>query len=103
MMEDAFMQTGAAERVVRYEKLPGMSPTVTPGNGRKYTAPTLVIGCKDDYVHPFAFARLLSQAIPSAMLVEVPAKTVDSGRYLSESTGCDHSIFLKEIIRLRDP
>ena len=85
MMEGEFMQAGAAEKVVRYEKLPWDVPNRDPQEWERITVPTLVIGCKDDYVHPFAFSSQLSQAVPNAILVEVPAKTVDAGRYLSES------------------
>ncbi len=85
MMENEFMQAGAAERVVRYEKLPWDVPNSNPQEWEKISAATLVIGCKEDYVHPYAFARRLSQAIPKAILVEVPAKTVDAGIYVSMS------------------
>ncbi len=85
MVEGEFMQTGAAERVERYEKLPWDVPNRDPQEWERITAPTLVIGCNDDFVHPFAFASQLSKAIPNAILIEVPAKTVDTRRYLSES------------------
>jgi pimeloyl-ACP methyl ester carboxylesterase len=40
-------------------------------------APTLVIGCARDFVHPFAVAQRLASAIAGARLIEVVAKADD--------------------------
>ena len=49
-------------------------PGVTEADLGKLRVPTLVLGCTEDHIHPFAYAEALARLIPGARLVEVPPK-----------------------------
>jgi len=100
MMEDAFLQPAAAERVIRYEKMPADAPNRDPKAWERIAVPTLVLGCKEDEVHPYAYACRLAKAIPRAELVEVPAKANDPEGYAADGRKAI-SDFLNGIIQAR--
>ena len=71
-------------------------PGVTADQIGAIAAPTLVIGCARDFIHPLAMARLLADKIPFARFVEVAAKADDSALYRNQ-TRAALAAFLKEI------
>jgi pimeloyl-ACP methyl ester carboxylesterase len=60
------------------------NPGVTWKDLRTLAVPTLVIGHKQDFVHPFAMAQELADVIPRAKLVEITPKAVDKQRYIND-------------------
>ena len=73
-------------------------PGVTPEQIGAIAAPTLVIGCARDFIHPLALARSLAEKIPFARFVEVAAKADDPLLYRNQ-TRAALAAFLKEISR----
>jgi pimeloyl-ACP methyl ester carboxylesterase len=59
-------------------------PGVSEAEVRRIEAPTLVIGTKQDVVHPLAYAEALAMLIPNSRLVEVTAKSRDGSRYVQD-------------------
>jgi pimeloyl-ACP methyl ester carboxylesterase len=59
-------------------------PGVSEGDLKAIATPTLVIGHRDDAVHPLAHAAALAALIPGARLVEITPKARDRYRYLSD-------------------
>ena len=88
----------AAERAIRLDLLPRSTPYSDPAELRSISAPTLVVGCDRDPLHPVEFAETWSRLIPNASLVMVasPADDVEAhrsavravvDRFISESAG----------------
>jgi pimeloyl-ACP methyl ester carboxylesterase len=59
-------------------------PGVSEAEAQRIAVPTLVIGNRDDLVHPLAYARRLAATIPHARMVEIASKTVSRERYVVE-------------------
>jgi pimeloyl-ACP methyl ester carboxylesterase len=59
-------------------------PGVSEGDLKAIATPTLVIGHRDDAVHPLAHAAALAALIPGTRLVEITPKARDRYRYLSD-------------------
>lgn len=74
----------AVERSVRLERMPRSSPVLCMEDCRKIICPTLVVGTATDPIHPFEFAHRWASAIPSAQLVQIPAKSVDPSAHVLE-------------------
>ena len=71
-------------------------PAVTAADLRKLDIPCLVIGHRDDVIHPLVLAKGLADLIPRAQFVEITPKTVSKALYLRDM---HHAIqqFLKGI------
>jgi len=59
-------------------------PRISKEQARRLAVPTLVIGHRDDLVHPFDHAARLAAAIPSAELVEITSKVASHARYVAD-------------------
>lgn len=59
-------------------------PGVTEPEVRLIAVPTLVIGTKQDVVHPLAHAQTLATLIPSSSFAEITPKSRDRAGYLRE-------------------
>jgi pimeloyl-ACP methyl ester carboxylesterase len=59
-------------------------PGVSEAETRRIAAPTLIIGTKQDVIHPLAHAEALASLIPDSRLVEVTAKSRDRAQYVRE-------------------
>ena len=59
-------------------------PGVTEAEARGIAAPTLIIGTKQDYVHPLAHAETLASLIRDSRLVEVTPKSQNRARYVRD-------------------
>ncbi|MGV9869272.1 alpha/beta fold hydrolase [Rhodococcus koreensis] len=77
-------------------RFPGSSPAPDLAPWRQITAPTLVIGHKDDPFHPWAIAETTTDRVPGATLVEVTSKDRDPGRFATEIDEAIHT-FLADV------
>jgi pimeloyl-ACP methyl ester carboxylesterase len=59
-------------------------PGVSEPEVREITVPTLIIGTKQDVIHPLAHAETLASVIPKSRMVEVTPKSQDRARYVRE-------------------
>jgi pimeloyl-ACP methyl ester carboxylesterase len=59
-------------------------PGVSEAAARRLRAPTLVLGCEVDRVHPLALAKMLAATIPRARFVELTPKARDPARHAAE-------------------
>ncbi len=71
-----FEQPRAAECVARLEKLPGDRPCHNRTDYGRIRMPTLVLGNRQDPIHPWSFAQTLADLIPGAELREITPKSV---------------------------
>jgi pimeloyl-ACP methyl ester carboxylesterase len=71
-------------RIARLAKAVGADgPGVDEAGMRAIAAPTLVIGCAEDVVHPLAIAERQAAIIPGARFVEVPPKGRDRAAHFA--------------------
>jgi pimeloyl-ACP methyl ester carboxylesterase len=77
---EAFMRQFASAQaeaaVARLERLPAEAPHPRAG-WAALRVPTLVLACRDDWLHPFALAEALAAGLPGARLIEVAARHSD--------------------------
>ena len=71
-----FEQPRAEECVARLERLSGDTPCPDRADYRKIAVPTLILGNKQDPIHPLTIAETLSESIPGAELCEITPKSV---------------------------
>ncbi len=71
-----FEQPRAEECVARLERLPGDTPCASRDDYRKIRTRTLILGNRQDPIHPWTFAETLAQLIPQAQLCEITPKSV---------------------------
>jgi pimeloyl-ACP methyl ester carboxylesterase len=79
-----FEQPRAAECVARLERLPGDTPCRDREEYRTIRVPTLILGNRQDPIHPWAFAETLAQLIPGASLSEITPKSVNVERHAAD-------------------
>ena len=85
------------ELAIRLERIPQDAPNHDQSEWGNISVPALVIGCENDFVHPFSYALTLAEAIPYATLQAVTAKLVDEARYTTETRGRIHN-FLRPFL-----
>jgi pimeloyl-ACP methyl ester carboxylesterase len=71
-----FEQPRAEECVARLERLGGDSPCRDRADYRRIAVPALVLGNRQDPIHPWACAELISQLIPGAEFRALTPKSV---------------------------
>jgi pimeloyl-ACP methyl ester carboxylesterase len=71
-----FEQPRAEECVARLERLAGDTPCRDRAAYRQISVPALVLGNRQDPIHPWAFAEAVSQLIPGAEFREITPKSV---------------------------
>jgi pimeloyl-ACP methyl ester carboxylesterase len=59
-------------------------PGVSEADVRAIAMPTLAIGTRVDFAHPFDYAQTMASMIPGAELVEITPKGIDRPRYAAE-------------------
>lgn len=74
----------AAERAVRLDRMPRSVPYDAALALRDVDAPTLVIGCERDPLHPIEFAREWVRGIPRSWLEVVSTSAGDTARHRDE-------------------
>ncbi|HEY3340990.1 MAG TPA: alpha/beta hydrolase [Anaerolineae bacterium] len=94
-----FQNPRAEEAVVRLERIPQDSPMSGDLDELRYIAvPTLVLGTRQDPVHPYTYALQLARAIPCALLHELTPKSVNKEQHAADfqqAVGaflCTHSL-----------
>ena len=78
------------------QRISADGPAVTAADLQKLNVPCLVIGHRDDVIHPLSLAKGLADLIPNAQFVEITPKTVSKERYLNDMHQAIHQ-FLKGI------
>jgi pimeloyl-ACP methyl ester carboxylesterase len=81
---DLFSDPRAAETAAKLEKIPQDAPSYDLSEWHRISKPTLVLGTKDDPVHPFKIAEVIARQIPKAQLRSLTPKSVSLVRYRSE-------------------
>jgi pimeloyl-ACP methyl ester carboxylesterase len=71
-----FEQPRAEECVARLERLPGDRPCAHRDDYGKIRVPTLILGNRQDPIHPWTFADTLAHLIPGADVSEITPKSV---------------------------
>lgn len=56
---------------------------VSQEDAANLAVPALVLGNRQDAIHPLAVARLMADALPNAHFLEVPAKAADAGAHFA--------------------
>jgi pimeloyl-ACP methyl ester carboxylesterase len=79
-----FEQPRAEEFVARLERLPGDAPCSHRDEYGKIGVPTLILGNRQDPIHPWPFAETLAQLIPRAVLREITPKSVSPEMHSSD-------------------
>ncbi len=74
---DQFEKEAAQERAIRLESFPKQVPVENREQLQSLEIPTLILGCQQDPIHPFAYAQQLKHDIPGSELEEVPSKSID--------------------------
>lgn len=73
-------------------------PDVPQAAAATLAVPTLVIGNRQDAIHPLSCAQTLADVIPGASFVEVTAKAIDKDRHFAEVQGAiAHSLASKTL------
>jgi pimeloyl-ACP methyl ester carboxylesterase len=83
-ISDLFSDPRAVDTIQRLERIPMDAPNRDRGEWKRIHVPTLVLGCRQDPIHPYEYARTLAQAIPGAEFKELTPKCVSVTRYLGE-------------------
>ncbi len=83
-ISDLFSDPTAVDTIQRLERIPMDAPNRDRGEWKRIHVPTLVLGCRQDPIHPYEYARTLAQAIPGAEFKELTPKCVSVTRYLGE-------------------
>ncbi len=78
---EQFRKPFAADRAVRLQRIPRDCPISGWSELRDLTLPLLVVGCRDDYVHPWSFAVEWSHRVDGAGLVQVASRDLDELEY----------------------
>jgi pimeloyl-ACP methyl ester carboxylesterase len=60
-------------------------PGVSEAAAAALAIPTLVLGNRQDAIHPLSFAKTVAETIPGATFVEVAAKAADKERHFAET------------------
>ena len=79
-----FEQPGAEECVARLERLPGDSPCAGREAYRTVQVPSLILGNRQDPIHPWTFAETLALLIPGAVLREITPKSVSPDSHAAD-------------------
>jgi pimeloyl-ACP methyl ester carboxylesterase len=79
-----FEREGAAERVDILESLPKDVPTRDAAAWGQISCATLVLGCRNDLLHPFEYAEILARKIPGAHFSEITSKGTSAERHVED-------------------
>lgn len=94
-----FDRPNAAEFGAVLAGIAGDGPGVSEAAASGITVPTLVIGNRQDSIHPLSAAMSLSSAIPDATFVEVAAKASDKTRHFAETRAAISQFLASQTIR----
>jgi pimeloyl-ACP methyl ester carboxylesterase len=86
-LERQFRDPCAEECVVRLERIPHDSPAHDRGEWASIGVPVLVLGSREDPLHPWEFAETLARTIPGASLVALTPQSESLERHAAEFQG----------------
>ena len=90
-----FEQPRAEECVARLERLGGDAPCRDRGDYRRFAVPALVLGNRQDPIHPWVVAETISQLIPGAEFRELTPKSVSREAHIADVQQALDAFFLK--------
>lgn len=85
-LSDQFVEPRAVEAIVRLERIPNDVPTSDRRDWTAIGVPTLVLGNRDDPIHPLAYAEELAGCIPGAALTELTPKAISPERHAADTS-----------------
>lgn len=71
----------AKQAVEKYRIMPLEHPIDSIEELRNIQVPTLLLGNKNDPLHPFSYAEIYHKHIPHSLLYEIPSKNLDSEQH----------------------
>lgn len=80
-----FAHPRADETVSKLERIPNHTPSHTREDWRRIAVPTLVLGNRQDAIHPFEFAEEYAREIPGAILGELTPKSVSKDGHTADT------------------
>jgi len=83
-LEAQFLDPRAEECVVRLERIPHDSPSHDRSEWASIAAPALVVGTRNDPIHPWDFAETLARLIPDATLSEITSPSLSLERHVDD-------------------
>jgi pimeloyl-ACP methyl ester carboxylesterase len=89
-----FVQPRAEECVARLERLGGDSPCRDRADYRTIRMPTLVLGNRQDPIHPWTVAEAISRLIPGAEFRELTPKSVNLEAHVADVQQALDAFFL---------
>ena len=90
-----FERSGADQNFAVLERMPKDVPNNDSADWRTIRLPTLILGNRQDPIHPIEYAQLLSQLIPSSTFHEVTSKSVDQAGHVTQ-VATAISLFLQQ-------
>ncbi len=79
-----FMTAGAEETSLKLERIIRDSPHPDRAAWARLSVPVLVLGNRQDPIHPYEFATELASAIPGARFEEITSKSVSVERHTAD-------------------
>jgi pimeloyl-ACP methyl ester carboxylesterase len=79
-----FSDPRALETISRLERIPADAPHRDRRAWRQIRVPTIVLGTRQDPIHPFDYASVLATEIPGAQLRELTSKSLNPSQYTAE-------------------
>jgi pimeloyl-ACP methyl ester carboxylesterase len=79
-----FDSARAEDGVARLERLPNDAPSRDRSSWKRIDVPTLVLGNRQDPVHPWSLAETLAGELNGAELVELTPKSVSKERHAAD-------------------
>lgn len=80
-----FTEPRAEDAVARLERIPADAPNRDRNQWAALRVPTLVLGTRRDWIHPFEYAEALAGAIPGALLKALTPKSVSPAQYQADT------------------
>jgi pimeloyl-ACP methyl ester carboxylesterase len=93
-----FASPRAVDAVERLERIPRDVPNRDRREWAAIRVPTLVLGNRQDVIHPFAYAQTLAQAIPGATFRELTPKSVNEPQHAADTQKFLNEFFHERIV-----
>ena len=90
-----FERSGADQNFALLERMPKDVPNNDSADWKSIRVPTLILGNRQDPIHPIEYAQLLSELIPSSTFHEVTSKSVDPASHVKQVAAAI-SLFLQQ-------
>jgi pimeloyl-ACP methyl ester carboxylesterase len=97
-----FERPGADQNFAVLDRMPKDVPNNDPADWKTIRVPTLILGNRQDPIHPIEYAQLFSSLIPSSTFHEVTSKSIDPAGHVNE-VATAISLFLQQEVRSVHP